>query len=477
MDGVAQINSLIDKALMRLRKGEGEAALVLIDEALRYKTPVKNLLYVKALYHLQRGDAALGEECLEAEAASFPGDADVEALLVFLKAQRRQGSEAQQLRRIAFIRVDAIGDNVIAMGTLEFLREHYSPCELIAVCSANVAELYEACPLVSRVVPFDPNSALYNQQYLNRLVSELQSLKIDTAITSVFSPTLLNHLLVIATGAAEKITVRGDYVNLSKDDEESSGVLANYTKIVKVRPEGNEIEHHREFLEGLGIKDAEVVPAFWLEPGDEEYAEKVFREHGFSQEHTVALFAAGQQEFKSSTVFGRALESLGFSVIALGGANHSAINEENCRLANSPYVNLCGKTTIRQSAAVLKKCRLAVGADTGHAHIACALGVPNVILLGGGHFGRFLPYSRWTSAVSLPLSCYMCNWYCRYKESYCISRIDASTFRKAILETLDRPAEGPRVFFQSSFEAQGPYSPLIADVKPLLRAGINCIAV
>lgn len=57
---------------------------------------------------------------------------------------------------------------------------------------------------------------------------------------------------------------------------------------------------------------------------------------------------------------------------------------------------MSGQTTLRQIAALLSRCRLAVGSDTGLAHMACALKVPNVILVGGGHFGRFLPYSALT---------------------------------------------------------------------------------
>ena len=38
---------------------------------------------------------------------------------------------------------------------------------------------------------------------------------------------------------------------------------------------------------------------------------------------------------------------------------------------------------------IIKKSCMAIGAETGLAHIACAFNVPNVVLLGGGHYGRF----------------------------------------------------------------------------------------
>jgi ADP-heptose:LPS heptosyltransferase len=51
------------------------------------------------------------------------------------------------------------------------------------------------------------------------------------------------------------------------------------------------------------------------------------------------------------------------------------------QMAHSPTI-LAGKTTLGQAAAMLQRCRLAIGADTGLVHYSFALGTPLVCLLG-----------------------------------------------------------------------------------------------
>ena len=133
-------------------------------------------------------------------------------------------------------------------------------------------------------------------------------------------------------------------------------------------------------------------------------------------------------------------------------------------------MDLAGKTTLRQTASLLRKCRLYVGAESASAHISCAVGTPNVVVLGGGHFGRFLPYSPLTSAVCLPLECYGCNWACRYERAHCIKDIEPEVLREAIHRSLSEPAAKPRVFAQPRGQwTPGPAEPAWQSCECFLR--------
>jgi heptosyltransferase III len=59
------------------------------------------------------------------------------------------------------------------------------------------------------------------------------------------------------------------------------------------------------------------------------------------------------------------------------------------------YHNLCGKLSILESSAVIRKARLFIGIDSGPAHMANAMGTPGIILLGEYYFGmkNYNPYS------------------------------------------------------------------------------------
>ena len=82
------------------------------------------------------------------------------------------------------------------------------------------------------------------------------------------------------------------------------------------------------------------------------------------------------------------LREPGLSVAEIG--LHPAVITE----ASARRRTLCGKLTIQQTAAVLSKATLFIGIDSGPAHLANAVGVPAVILLGGYKgFVGYMPYS------------------------------------------------------------------------------------
>ncbi len=177
----------------------------------------------------------------------------------------------------------------------------------------------------------------------------------------------------------------------------------------------NELQRHQLFLKNLEIEAADLQAQVWISDEDSDFADKLFNQLGIDGARAIALFAGVRGEVRSSHCYGEALRTIlkenDYSILALGAIEDFEINQMNLtRAGGRNSANLSGKCTIRQSAAILKRCKLAVGAETGLAHIACAVGTPNVILLGGGHFGRFMPYSPETSAVVNPLECFGCNW-------------------------------------------------------------------
>ena len=106
--------------------------------------------------------------------------------------------------------------------------------------------------------------------------------------------------------------------------------------------------------------------------------------------------------------------------------------------ATFPVTDLTGRTSVLELVEAIRRAQLVVSNDTGSAHIAAAVGVCCASILGGAHFGRFLPYEVETSdrstalhAVYHRMSCYGCNWRCVYavKEGQpvpCVDRVSVN---------------------------------------------------
>ena len=139
----------------------------------------------------------------------------------------------------------------------------------------------------------------------------------------------------------------------------------------------------------------------------------------------------------------------GFSFLMLGSSPDKTACDLISTSLSANSINLSGQTSLRRSAALIRRSRLLIGNESAAAHIASAVHTPAVVILGGGDFGRFYPTQNTSSAVSLPLSCYSCNWDCRYPEPYCITGINPDVLRYAIDIAIDQPvSDAPRIFVQ-----------------------------
>ena len=358
------------------------------------------------------------------------------------------------IKNILFIRTDAIGDNLLAASMLPLLRAKYKEARVTVVCQKSNAELYEACPLVDRIISFDRARAYEDESYRTQILEQLRALKADLALNSVYSREPLTDVFTIGCNAIQKVAFNSHHCNyMTLRDRDRINPFYSILLPGDV-PHKPELERHRDFLRGIGIDALSLQPMVWTAPDDEKFAEKFFRTENLRPEKTIALFAGSMWRQKIYRDYGKALAPIcgenAFSVIALGAVHDREINQQNLDATGARALNLSGKTTLRQTAAMLRRCRLAVGADTGIAHLACAVGTSNVIILGGGHFGRFLPYSSLTSVVCLPLECYGCSWDCKYSTPHCIQDVSHESISTAIAQTLEKKSSKPRLFVQGS---------------------------
>ncbi|CAN2040111.1 hypothetical protein GMMP15_1550002 [Candidatus Magnetomoraceae bacterium gMMP-15] len=355
------------------------------------------------------------------------------------------------INRILWIRSDSIGDNILAASMLPHIRKKYKNAEITVVCQEHITELYENCPFIDNIIGFHRTPAFENKNYQIEIINKLQSIQADILLNSVYSREPLTDALCIGSAAKKSIAFNGDLNSISSETRDKHNQY--YSQILQSNEEHkSELERYKDFLKNIDIDVPLLRPIIWINEEDEIVARDFFLKNNLQPERTITLFAGSQINIRNYEQYGIALsrvcKAYNFKVIALGVEDDYLINQHNLDAIGVPTLNLCGKTTIRQSAALLKRCRLAVGAETGLAHISCAVNTPNVILLGGGHFGRFMPYSNLTSIVCLPLECYDCNWRCKYNIPYCIKDILPEVMTKAVSQTLEQGSKKPRVFYQ-----------------------------
>jgi heptosyltransferase-1 len=106
--------------------------------------------------------------------------------------------------------------------------------------------------------------------------------------------------------------------------------------------------------------------------------------------------------------------------------------------ANQPVVNLAGKITLKQLAAVLQRGAVHVCGDTGSGHLAAALGRPVVSLIGPTDPDRACPYGQRENAISQRQVCgVQCDGRkCQFDQPRCMQAIQVEDVAKKALSLM-----------------------------------------
>ncbi|TWJ18862.1 glycosyltransferase [Geobacter argillaceus] len=355
----------------------------------------------------------------------------------------------RHIKSLVILRTDAIGDNVLASSMIPYIKEKYRNATLTLVCQDRVAPLYKECPFIENIIDYNLWQLLNNESYRSDIADNINKLNPSLLLNAVYSRDFQNYFLALSTQTTQKIACEGDSCNILPEPKVEFD--KNFTCIIPNNSnDKTELDKHRSFLRGIEISAQKLNPIVWISQKDEDLAEEFFERMNLDSNSTIVVFPGALMPHKNYSHFQRVLQALqGYTLLVLGGAEVEESAEELCKNFSGRAYNLAGKTTLLQLAAIMKRARLYVGLDTSGVHIACAVGLPNVVILGGGHFGRFLPYSPLTTAVCYPLECYNCSWRCKYSRCHCVCDIRPDVVINAIKYALTRNASVPCVYVQT----------------------------
>lgn len=343
------------------------------------------------------------------------------------------------VRRLLFLRTDSIGDNVLAAAMLPPLREHFADSEIVVLCQAHIAELYESSPHVDRVLTYVDGRLRSDAEYRHAKLCELNDEAFDLLLNTVYSRDPINDLLALGSGAAETVAFRGDLCNISAELRDADNL--DYTRLLESDEAWmTELDRHRDFLAGLGIEAPELEPLVWTTDEDEAFAAELLAAESIDPDAAIAVFPGAQSPWRVWPHYAEVLREFAeYPIIVFGAPSDAPMTAQICSDFQGRSVDLAGRTTLRQMAALMRRCRVYLGAESAGVHFASAVGLRNVVLVGGGHFGRFVPYSHLTTTVAMPLACYRCCWRCPYTpQAQCVSAISPAVVAEALRMTLDR---------------------------------------
>jgi lipopolysaccharide heptosyltransferase I len=307
------------------------------------------------------------------------------------QAARQCDCDAEQ-PRILITRLSAIGDCVQTLPVATALRERFPRAFIAWAVEAGAAPLVAANRAVDRMVVV-PKRMLASPAAAWRVRRELAPLRIEITI----DPQGLSKSSAIAwlSGARRRIGFA------RPQGREISPWLNNEP----VQPRTTHmVERYLELLEPLGIEQAAARFAIEIDPVAERTIASWVARAELADGFAVINPGAGWDSKRWPVArFAAVAHQLGArhglpSVVAWGGPREQAVASELVDQA-AGHALLAPATTLLELAALLKRARLLVAADTGPLHLAAAVGTPCVGIFGSTRREACGPYGAGNVAL------------------------------------------------------------------------------
>jgi ADP-heptose:LPS heptosyltransferase len=178
---------------------------------------------------------------------------------------------------------------------------------------------------------------------------------------------------------------------------------------VKVFP-GHEMDLYLALARAVGIDPNGALPTFVPGQQAEEWARQFLSQKGLAEQSFAVLHPGGgdnpgaQMPSKRWPAVNYAwladrLAAMGVHTVLVGADEDMQSAEEVAGAATSHPLNLAGRVSLAQVAALARRAALYVGNDTGVTHIAAAVGAPTLAIFGPTDPNRYAPRGQRVRAL------------------------------------------------------------------------------
>jgi ADP-heptose:LPS heptosyltransferase len=332
------------------------------------------------------------------------------------------GNCSSKKEGVAIIRVDAIGDFILWLDSAKAFRELFPEKKITLIGNEVWEDLARCYDYWDEMIAINRAKLEKNLLYRFRTLRMLRKKNFEIVVQPTYSREFISgDAIVKATAAKERIGSVGDFSNISRLEKAISDKW--YTKLVPASEKPlMEIERNAEFVINLGARHfSPKIPSIPpLESGKSMNINKPY----FVVVPGAQMKKKMWEPEKFVEIIRKLVERTRWTCVLCGNKKEFQICKEIAQKSGVAAINMAGKTKLLGFIEVIRNAELVVSNDTSAVHISASVGTPSVCILGGGHFGRFLPYPEYLSdkKTKLPLivynkmDCFGCNWRCDHKD-------------------------------------------------------------
>jgi len=294
----------------------------------------------------------------------------------------------KKVKKIIFITLSNIGDVVLTLPSLDYLKNKFEDAELTVLSGPNASQLFSDDPRVKQNIVYNKHAPLREKLILfNRLRKEKFDIIIDlrdTVFRWIAPAAFKNpHIIKVPTNIKH---LRLKHLYRTKE----------------------------AFKDMLDVRDIHTPRlSLYLHKKTQGAVEDLFKKFNISFNCDYIVVSAGARSRAKrwhKDGFVKTCDQLlkHHNVILIGDKNDCDIHKDiNKELSNS-CIDLTGKTDLAQAVAILDKAKLVICNDSAISHLSSYLNKPTLVLFGPTNENKYGPWSDYSAVARKNTICSPC---------------------------------------------------------------------
>ena len=331
----------------------------------------------------------------------------------------------QPYEKILVIKLDHTGDVITSLPAVDSIRKRFPGSNISFAAGSRSKEIVENRPDIDTVYVY--NSKRFARGQKTPLFGRIKTLRLifqkkydliiglrDDWLTIICS------LIYMPSARADRGTVR---LKMKLKRLFSFSKRDNYVI--------HEVDTNLVIVEMAGAQPVRAVPCIFISEEERKSASGILSSFHIREKKYVVISPGAKWEYRRWNVEKFALladnikSRFNMDIVISGTNEESGIAEEMSKLMKEESINISGRTTIKQSAAVIEKSALLIANDGGMVHLASAMNVPTAAIFGPQDPERFGPWSEKSVVFHKKVDCFPCSQKkCKRRDNPCVNRIE-----------------------------------------------------
>lgn len=280
------------------------------------------------------------------------------------------------MKKIAIIKLSAMGDIIHAMVALQYIKKHYPTIQIDWFVESAFAEVLKNNPLIDNIIKLNLKSIKKDKKEIFNQINIIKKYSNNSYDLVIDAQGLIKSAIVTRLLGKNK-------AGFSKNSTREKLASYFYDQKVEIAYEKNAIIRNAKILsEPLGFKIAEeeiLNKEVFLYYKDEN---EVIYEYLDSEKKNI-LFVIGASwpsKVYSKEKFAKIIDSLNENSLITWGNEQEKENAQY--IADNSKAKILPKLDLNSLKAIISKVDLVIGNDTGPTHMAWGLNIASITLFG-----------------------------------------------------------------------------------------------